>query len=79
MGSPQGIIDKTLAQHELFGHSRILGQMDIGPLPYGPLSRSVELFASEVAPVLRKATRPLAQPRQARPRRRGPDHASNRR
>ena len=56
VGSPQEIIDKALAQHELFGHGRILGQMDIGALPYAALSRSVELFATEVAPVLRKAT-----------------------
>jgi hypothetical protein len=56
VGSPQDTIDKALAQHELFGHSRILGQMDIGALPYAALSRSVELFAGEVAPVLRAAT-----------------------
>ncbi len=56
VGSPQEIIDKALSQHELFGHSRILGQMDIGALPYAALSRSVELFATEVAPVLRRAT-----------------------
>jgi len=56
VGSPQEIIDKALAQHELFGHSRILGRMDIGALPYPALSRSVELFANEVAPALRKAT-----------------------
>jgi hypothetical protein len=56
VGSPQEVVDKALAQRELFGHSRILGQMDIGALPYAALRRSVELFATEVAPVLRAAT-----------------------
>jgi len=61
VGSPQEIVDKALAQHEMFGHSRILGQMDIGALPYPALSRSVELFATEVAPALRAAIAPVPE------------------
>ena len=68
VGSPQEIIDKALAQHELFGHSRILGQMDIGALPYAALSRSVELFASEVAPALRAASPLVGAPEPDPPR-----------
>ena len=56
VGSPQEIIEKALAQHELFGHTRILGQMDIGALPYPALTQSVGLFATEVAPTVRAAT-----------------------
>ena len=56
VGSPQEIIETALAQHELFGHTRVLGQMDIGALAYPALTKSVELFATEVAPAVRAAT-----------------------
>lgn len=55
VGSPQQIIDKILYQHEIFGHSRFLLQMSVGSIPHVKLMRSIELFATEVAPVVRKA------------------------
>lgn len=56
VGSPQEIIDKILYQHELFNHSRFLGQFDIGGLPYAKAIESIELLAAEVAPVIRRET-----------------------
>lgn len=54
IGSPQEVIDKILYQHEIFGHRRFLMQMTVGPLPHKAVLRSIELFGTEVAPVVRK-------------------------
>jgi len=56
VGSPQQIIDKILYERELFGHQRFLAQIDIGGLPYASVARAIELFATEVAPVVRRET-----------------------
>ena len=53
VGSPQQIIDKMMAERELFGHDRFLGQIDLGGLPYAKVASTVELLAAEVLPVLR--------------------------
>ncbi len=56
VGSPQQIVDKILYERELFGHQRFLAQIDIGGLPYASVARVIELFATEVAPVVRRET-----------------------
>ncbi len=56
VGSPQQVIDKLLYQHEMFGHQRFMAQIDIGGLPYAQVAQTIELLATEVAPVVRKAT-----------------------
>jgi len=58
VGAPQEIIDKILFQHEIFNHDRFLMQMSVGPTPHALLMKSIELFGTEVAPVIRKATAP---------------------
>jgi len=55
VGSPQEVIDKILYGHELFKHDRFLAQMSVGPLSHTQLMRSIELFGTKVAPVVRKA------------------------
>ncbi len=55
VGSPQEIVDKILAQHDLFGHDRYLLQMTVGSLPHRDVLRSIELFGTEVAPAVRRA------------------------
>ena len=57
VGSPQQIVEKILQQHELFGHQRFMAQIDIGGLPFEKVAKSIELLATEVAPVVRKATK----------------------
>lgn len=54
VGSPQEVIDKILAQHEIFAHDRFLLQMSVGSIPHKKLLRSIELFATEVAPAVKK-------------------------
>ncbi len=56
VGSAQQVIDKLLYQHELFGHQRFMAQIDIGGQPFSQVARTIELLATEVAPVVRKAT-----------------------
>ncbi len=62
VGSPQQVVEKILAEHELFGHDRFLAQVSIGALPHARAMRAIELFGSEVAPVVRTtlAGRPAA-------------------
>ena len=54
IGSPQQVIDKIMYQYEIFQHDRFLLQMSVGSVPHKDMMRSIELFATEVAPVIRK-------------------------
>ncbi|MFY9588036.1 MAG: LLM class flavin-dependent oxidoreductase [Actinomycetota bacterium] len=54
VGSPQQVIEKILFQHELFNHERFLIQFSVGTMPHEKIMRSIELFGTEVAPVVRK-------------------------
>ena len=53
VGSPQEVVEKIRFQRELFGNTRFLAQMSVGPMPHEGVLRSIELFGSEVAPALR--------------------------
>ncbi len=55
VGSPQQVVEKILAEHELFGHDRFLAQVSIGALAHERAMHAIELFGSEVAPVVREA------------------------
>jgi alkanesulfonate monooxygenase SsuD/methylene tetrahydromethanopterin reductase-like flavin-dependent oxidoreductase (luciferase family) len=56
VGSPQEVIDRIMRHHEVLGASRYVGQFDVGSMPSAMVSESLELFANEVAPVIRKET-----------------------
>jgi probable LLM family oxidoreductase len=60
VGSPQEVVEKILFQHEIFGHDRFLMQMSVGTLPHAAIMRSIELLATEVAPVVRRELRTAA-------------------
>jgi probable LLM family oxidoreductase len=53
VGSPQQVAEKILFEHELFGHQRYLAQMSVGAVAHNDVLRSIELFGTEVAPVVR--------------------------
>jgi probable LLM family oxidoreductase len=53
VGSPEEVAEKILFEHELFGHQRYMGQMSVGAVAHRDVLRSIELFATEVAPVVR--------------------------
>jgi probable LLM family oxidoreductase len=52
-GSPEQVAEKILFEHELFGHQRYIGQMSVGAVEHRDVLRSLELFGTEVAPVVR--------------------------
>ncbi|MEX1182599.1 MAG: Atu2307/SP_0267 family LLM class monooxygenase [Gemmatimonadota bacterium] len=54
VGSPQEVIDKILFEQELFAMDRFMMQMSVGTMPHAKLMRSIELFGTEVAPVVRR-------------------------
>ncbi len=54
VGSPQQVIDKLCAEYEVFGNTRFMVQTSLGNLPHEKAMKSIELFATQVAPVLRK-------------------------
>ncbi len=54
VGSPQQVIEKILFQHEIFGHDRFLVQFSVGTMPHASIMRSIELYGTEVAPVVRR-------------------------
>ncbi len=54
VGSPEEVVEKIVYQHQLFGHQRFMAQMSVGTMPHEQVMRSIELFGTEVAPVVRK-------------------------
>ncbi len=52
-GSPELVAEKILCEHELFGHQRYIGQMSVGAVDHQAVLASMELFGTEVAPVVR--------------------------
>jgi probable LLM family oxidoreductase len=54
VGSPLQVAEKLLFEHELFGHQRYLAQMSVGAVAHRDVLRSMELFGTEVAPVVRE-------------------------
>ncbi len=56
VGSPEQVTEKILAQYELFGNKRLLVQLDIGGQPFSEVAKSIELLATEIAPVVKKET-----------------------
>ena len=53
VGSPEQVIEKILFQHEIFQHERFLLQITVGFMPHDKVLRAIELFGTEVAPVVR--------------------------
>jgi probable LLM family oxidoreductase len=52
-GSPEQVAEKILFEHELFGNTRYLGQMSVGAVDHQDVLRSMELFGTKVAPIVR--------------------------
>jgi alkanesulfonate monooxygenase SsuD/methylene tetrahydromethanopterin reductase-like flavin-dependent oxidoreductase (luciferase family) len=54
VGSPQEVIDKLLAYHEIYGLDRALIQMGFGGMPQKDVLRAIEILGTEVAPMVRR-------------------------
>ncbi len=53
VGSPEQVAEKILFEHELFGHQRYLAHMSLGAVDHRAVLESIELFGTEVAPLVR--------------------------
>jgi probable LLM family oxidoreductase len=62
VGSPEEVAEKILHQHRIFGHQRFLVQFSVGPLPHAAVLRSIELFGTEVASLVRRDLEPARIP-----------------
>lgn len=62
LGSPQEVIDKIMAQYELFHHDRMMIQLGFGNVPQREALKAIELLGAEVAPVVRKEIASLGAP-----------------
>ncbi len=54
VGSPAEVAEKILFQHEIFRHDRFMIQFAVGSTPHSQMMRSIELFGTEVAPMVRQ-------------------------
>jgi alkanesulfonate monooxygenase SsuD/methylene tetrahydromethanopterin reductase-like flavin-dependent oxidoreductase (luciferase family) len=60
VGSPQQVIDAIMRRVELLGIDRFIGQIDVGNLPWEMTLGSLELYMTEVAPVVKRETARMA-------------------
>ncbi|RWB20436.1 MAG: LLM class flavin-dependent oxidoreductase [Mesorhizobium sp.] len=56
VGNPEQVAEKIVAQHKIFGNDRFLLQMAIGTMPHAKIMKAIELYGTEVAPIVRKET-----------------------
>ena len=54
VGDVQYVVDKILAQHELFNNTRFVAQLVTGHTSHANILRSIEIYGTKVAPVVRK-------------------------
>ena len=50
------IMQLSRSEYELFGHQCFMAQIDLGGLPFDKVAQTIELLASEVAPVVWRET-----------------------
>lgn len=61
VGGPEQVAEKILMEHELFANDRYVGQMSVGAVEHADVMRSIELFGTEVASLVRSGL-PSRQP-----------------
>jgi probable LLM family oxidoreductase len=54
VGSPEQVAEKIVLQHGIFNHQRFMIQFSVGTLPHADVMSSIELFGTEVAPLVRR-------------------------
>ncbi len=53
VGEPERVAEKILFEHELFSNDRYVAQMSVGAVAHSDVMRSIELFGTRVAPLVR--------------------------
>jgi probable LLM family oxidoreductase len=56
IGSPEEVAAKIISVHELFKPERYLAHISIGAASHGEVMRAIELFGTEVTPIVDQAT-----------------------
>ena len=56
VGSAAEVTDKILRQREILGFDRFLMHVSVGTLPHAQVMKAIELFGTEVAPAVRRAS-----------------------
>lgn len=56
VGSAQQAIDKIMAQYHIFHNTRFLAQLVTGFTPHKQILKAIEIYGTQVAPVVRKET-----------------------
>ncbi len=54
LGAPEQVAEKILMEHRLFGNQRYVAQFSVGAVKHVDVLRSIELFGTEVAPLVRR-------------------------
>jgi probable LLM family oxidoreductase len=54
VGSPEQVAEKILFEHELFAHDRYIAQMSVGAVAHRDVLAAMELFGTQVVPLLRE-------------------------
>jgi probable LLM family oxidoreductase len=54
VGTPEEVATKILFEHELFQNDRYVGQMSVGGVAHRDVMRSIELFGTQVAPLVQE-------------------------
>lgn len=54
VGNPEQVAEKIVHQQRIFDHQRFMIQFSVGTLPHAEVMRSIELFGTEVAPLVRR-------------------------
>jgi alkanesulfonate monooxygenase SsuD/methylene tetrahydromethanopterin reductase-like flavin-dependent oxidoreductase (luciferase family) len=54
LGAPEQVAEKILLEHSIFGHDRFAIQMGGGAVEHSDMMRSIELFGTKVAPLVRE-------------------------
>jgi probable LLM family oxidoreductase len=62
VGTPEEVAEKIVHQHGIFGHQRFMIQFSVGTLPHAEVMRSIELFGTEVAPIVHRELERTGEP-----------------
>ncbi len=54
VGSPEQVAEKILMEHQLFANQRYVGQISVGAVAHADVMRAIELFGTEVAPLVKE-------------------------
>jgi alkanesulfonate monooxygenase SsuD/methylene tetrahydromethanopterin reductase-like flavin-dependent oxidoreductase (luciferase family) len=57
VGDPETVAEKIVRQHDAFAHERFLVSLGFGSMPRDKVLHSIELFGTQVAPIVHEALR----------------------